>query len=51
MDDLYKPIDFSTISDYPYVIPEKEIKNLPCFQSNNIVDDRRHVKKVSLCLL
>ena len=49
MDDLYKPIDFSAISGYPHVIPEKAIKNLPCFQSNNIVDARRHVKKVSLC--
>jgi hypothetical protein len=49
MDDLYKPIDFSAISGYPHVIPEKAIKNLPCFQSNNIIDARRHVKKVSLC--
>jgi hypothetical protein len=49
MDDLYKPIDFSAISGYPHVILEKTIKNLPCFQSNNIVDARRHVKKVSLC--
>jgi hypothetical protein len=31
------------------VILENAIENLPCFQSNNIVDARRHVKKVSLC--
>jgi hypothetical protein len=49
MDDLYKPIDFSAISGYPHVIPEKAIENLPYFQSNNMVDARRHVRKVSLC--
>jgi hypothetical protein len=48
MDDLYKPIDFSAISGYPHVIPEKTIENLSCFQSNNIIDARHHVKKVSL---
>jgi hypothetical protein len=49
MDDLYKPIDFSAISGYPHVIPENAIENLPCFQSNNIVDARRHVQRVSHC--
>jgi hypothetical protein len=48
MDDLYKPIDFSAISGYPHVIPEKAIENLPCFQSNNI-NARRHVQRVSHC--
>jgi hypothetical protein len=49
MDDLYKPIDFSAISGYPHVIPEKTLQNLPCFQSNNVVDARHHVKRVSPC--
>jgi hypothetical protein len=49
MDDLYRPIDFSAISGYPHIIPENALQNLPCFQSNNIVDARRHVKKVSHC--
>jgi hypothetical protein len=49
MDDLYKPIDFSAISGYPHLIPEKAIENLPCFQSNNIVNARRHVQRVSHC--
>jgi hypothetical protein len=48
MDDLYKPIDFSAISGYPHLIPEKAIENLPCFQSNNI-NARRHVQRVSHC--
>jgi hypothetical protein len=49
MDDLYRPIDFSAISGYPHVIPENALQNLPCFQSNNIIDARRHVKRVSHC--
>jgi hypothetical protein len=47
MDDLYKPIDFSAISRYPHVILEKALQNLPCFQSNNVVDARRHINRVS----
>jgi hypothetical protein len=31
MDDLYKPIDFSAISGYPHVIPEKAIENFALF--------------------
>ena len=37
MDDLYKPIDFSAISGYPHLIPEKAIENLPCFQNDNVI--------------
>jgi hypothetical protein len=47
MDDLYKPCDFSAISGYPHVIPEKALEKLPSFQSNNVVDARRHVTKFS----
>jgi hypothetical protein len=48
MDDLYRPIDFSEISGYPHVIPEKALQKLPCFQGNNVVDARRHVLGFSL---
>jgi hypothetical protein len=40
MDDLYKPIDFSAISGYPHLIPEKAIENLPCFQNDNVIPRR-----------
>jgi hypothetical protein len=49
MDDLYKPIDFSAISGYPHLIPEKAIENLPCFQNDNVINARRHVQRVSHC--
>jgi hypothetical protein len=31
------------------LILEKALQNFPCFQSNNVVDARRHVKRVSHC--
>jgi hypothetical protein len=43
MDDLYKPIDFSAISGYPHVIPERVLQKFPCFQGSNVVDARCHV--------
>ena len=49
MNDLYKPIDFSAISGYPHLIPEKAIENLPCFQNDNVIDVIRHVQRVSHC--
>ena len=49
MDDLYRPIDFSEISGYPLVIPEKSLQRLPCFLGNNVVGARRHVYMVSHC--
>ena len=49
MDDLYRTIDFSKISGYPHVIPEKSLQKLPCFQGNSVVDARRHVLFFSLC--
>jgi hypothetical protein len=31
------------------LIPEKTIENLPYFQSNNVIDARRHVQRVTHC--
>jgi hypothetical protein len=49
MDDMYRPIDFSIISGYPHVIPEKKpLQNLPCFR-RNFIKARSHVIRVSHC--
>jgi len=41
MDDLFRPIVFSEISDYQHMISKKDLQKLPCFQGDNVVDARR----------
>ena len=50
MDDLYAPLDFSTINGYPHVISEKGLEKLPSFQGNNVVSARSHIKAFTHCI-
>jgi hypothetical protein len=51
MDHLFRPINFSAISDYQHMISEEALQNLPCFEGDNVVDARRHVRNVSHCIV
>jgi hypothetical protein len=50
IDELYSPIAFSAINDYPNVITEKDLEKLPYFQSNNVFNVIHHVSKFWHCI-
>lgn len=48
MDDLFSPLDFSSINRYLHALPEKALEKLPSFQGNNTITTKTHVKAFSL---
>ena len=50
MDAIYQPCDFSNIQDYPHPILDKALENFPCFQGNNAVSVKDHVRNFNLCI-